>query len=151
MTHFLSPTSLVHERTREILTMADQLKLNRFGDALKNKSVGMVFFNPSLRTRTSMDIATYELGGHPLTLNTGQGTWSLEHREGIVMDGEYAEHIKDAARVLSRYVDILAVRAFPERKSWGIDRQDPIIEAVAKYATVPAHTLDVPIPHPNPR
>jgi len=148
MRHFLSPTSLSPERTREILTMADQLKLNRFGDALKNKSVGMVFFNPSLRTRTSMDIATYELGGHPLTLNIGQGTWSLEHREGIVMDGEYAEHIKDAARVLSRYVDILAVRAFPERKSWGIDRQDPIIEGFAKYATVPVINLEGAMHHP---
>lgn len=148
MRHFLSPTSLSPEATRELLQLAEQLKVNRYGDALKNKSVGMVFFNPSLRTRASMDIAVQELGGHPLTLNIGQGTWSLEHREGVVMDGEYAEHIKDAARVLSRYVDILAVRAFPERKSWGIDRQDPVVAGFAKYATVPVINLEGALHHP---
>lgn len=148
MRHFLSPTSLSPEETRELLQLADQLKVNRFGDTLKNKSVGMVFFNPSLRTRTSMDIAVQQLGGHPLTLNIGQGTWSLEHREGITMDGEYAEHIKDAARVLSRYVDILAVRAFPERKGWGIDRQDPVVAGFAKYATVPVINLEGAMHHP---
>src|SRR5690625_7504854 len=113
MRHFLSPTSLSPERTREILTMADQLKLNRFGDALKNKSVGMVFFNPSLRTRTSMDIATYELCAHPFTLNIGQGTWSLEHRGGIVMDGECAEDHKEASAVLWSSARRLAVAAIP--------------------------------------
>lgn len=148
MRHFLSPTSLSPEETRELLQLAEQLKVNRFGDALKNKSVGMVFFNPSLRTRASMDIAVQQLGGHPLTLNIGQGTWMLEHREGIVMDGEYAEHIKDAARVLSRYVDILAVRAFPERKSWGIDRQDPVVAGFAKHATVPVINLEGALHHP---
>lgn len=148
MRQFLSPTSLTPDETRELLELAAHLKINRFGDALQNKSVGMVFFNPSLRTRTSMDIAVHQLGGHPLTLNIGQGTWSLEHREGIVMDGDYAEHIKDAARVLSRYVDILAVRAFPERKSWGIDRQDPVVAGFAKYATVPVINLEGAMHHP---
>ncbi len=148
MSHFLSPTSLTPDQTRELLNLADGLKVNRFGDALKNKSVGMVFFNPSLRTRTSMDIATHELGGHPLTLNIGQGTWTLEHREGVVMDGNYAEHIKDAARVLSRYVDVLCVRAFAEKNSWGIDRQDPVIQGFAKYATVPVINLEGAVHHP---
>lgn len=148
MRHFLSPTSLTPDQTRELFELATYLKQNRFGDALKNKSVGMVFFNPSLRTRTSMDVAIQQLGGHPVSLNIGQGTWTLEHREGVVMDGGYAEHIKEAARVLSRYVDILAVRAFPDRVSWGVDRQDPVIQGFAKYSTVPMINLEGALHHP---
>jgi N-acetylornithine carbamoyltransferase len=95
-----------------------------------------------------MDIAVHELGGHPLTLNIGQGTWLLEHRENQVMDGQYAEHIKDAARVLSRYVDVLAVRAFAAREAWGIDKQDPIINGFAKWSDVPVVNLEGAMHHP---
>lgn len=145
---FLSPLSFDPAETREVLELAAELKKNRFRDDLAGQSVGMLFFNSSLRTRTSMDIAVHELGGHPLTLNIGQGTWLLEHREGQVMDGEYAEHIKDAARVLSRYVDVLAVRAFAAREAWGIDKQDPIINGFAKWSDVPLINLEGAMHHP---
>ena len=148
MRHFLSPTSLSPAETRDLLELAAELKKDRFRDTLRGRSVGMLFFNPSLRTRTSMDIAVQQLGGHPLTLNIGQGTWSLEHREGVVMDGEFAEHIKDAARVLSRYVDLLAVRSFPERKGWGVDRRDPIINGFARWSDVPVVNLEGAMHHP---
>ena len=148
MRHFLRPTSLTPDETRELLELAAHLKKNPISDVLKNRSVGMVFFNPSLRTRTSMDVGVQQLGGHPLSLNIGQGTWTLEHREGVVMDGNYAEHIKDAAKVLSRYVDILAVRAFPDRVSWEVDRQDPVVEGFARHATVPMINLEGALHHP---
>lgn len=146
--NFLSPTSLTPAETAELLELAAELKREPFRDVLKGRSVGMLFFNPSLRTRTSMDIAVHQLGGHPLTLNIGQGTWSLEHRENVVMDGEYAEHIKDAAQVLSRYVDILAIRAFAERKGWGVDRRDPIINGFANWCDVPVLNMEGAMHHP---
>ena len=146
--HFLTPTSLSLEETRTLFAVARELKTSRLRQDLAGKSLGLVFFNPSLRTRSSFDIGMYQLGGHALTLDVGVGTWKLEHREGRVMDGDAAEHIKDAAKVLSRYVDALAIRSFPERLSWGEDRQDPILSAFARWADVPVINLESALHHP---
>jgi N-acetylornithine carbamoyltransferase len=148
LSHFLSPTSLTLDETRELLEVASDLKRRPLRTDLAGRSVGMVFFNPSLRTRSSMDIGVHQLGGHPLTLDVGTGTWKLEHREGRVMDGDAAEHVKDAARVLSRYVDALAIRSFPERVSWGEDRRDPIIRAFAQWSEVPVINMESALYHP---
>lgn len=145
---YLSPTSFDADQTRELLALARELKANPLRTDLAGKAVGMIFFNPSLRTRSSMDVGTAQLGGHPLTLDVGTGTWKLEHRENTVMDADEAEHIKDAARVLSRYVDLLAIRAFPERRSWGEDRKDPIIRAFAEWSDVPVINLESALYHP---
>ena len=123
MKHFLAPADLTLAETRELFQMARDLRVNPIRTDLHGKSVGLLFFNPSLRTRSSMDVGIYQLGGHALTMDVGVGTWKLEHREGIVMDGDYAEHVKEAAKVLSRYVDALAIRSFPERVSWGTGDQ----------------------------
>jgi len=146
--HFLSPTSMTLDETLELLDEAQALKRDPLRDELRGKSIGLLFFNPSLRTRSSMDIGAYQLGGHALTLDVGTGTWKLEHREGKVMDGDAAEHIKDAAQVLSRYVQALAVRSFPERLSWGEDRRDPIIRAFARWADVPVINMESTLHHP---
>lgn len=95
-----------------------------------------------------MTVGAFQLGGQALTLDVGVGTWKLEHRDNWVMDGDAAEHIKDAARVLSRYVDILAIRAFPERRGWGEDRLDPIIKAFARWSEVPVINLESSLYHP---
>ena len=71
----------------------------------------MVFFNPSLRTRTSFEAAMLRFGGHAITLSAGGDTWRLEHRDGVVMDGDWAEHVREAAAVLGRYCDVLGVRS----------------------------------------
>lgn len=134
--------------TRELFDVARELKKNPIRNDLHGKSLGLLFFNPSLRTRSSMDIAMSQLGGHALTLDVGVGTWKLEHREGKPMDGEAAEHIKDAARVLSRYTDTLAIRSFPERLSWGEDRRDPIMSNFARWAEVPLVNLESSLYHP---
>ncbi len=146
--HCVSPTSFTLEETRELLSLAHELKANPIRTDLAGRSVGLLFFNPSLRTRSSMDIGAYQLGAHALTLDVGTGTWMLEHRERRVMDQSAAEHAKDAAKVLSRYVDALAVRAFPERVSWGEDRRDPILRSFAKWADVPVVNLESALYHP---
>ncbi len=146
--HFVSPTSLSLEETWRLFELARDLKRQPIRNDLAGVSAGMVFFNPSLRTRTSMDIAMYQLGGHAVTLDVGVGTWKLEHREGRVMDGDAAEHVKEAARVLSRYVQTLGIRSFPERRSWGEDRTDPVLSSFAKWATVPVINLESSLFHP---
>ena len=115
---------------------------------LAGRSVVLVFFNPSLRTRTSMEIAVYELGGHAVALDIGKGTWNLEYREGTVMDGDKSEHIKEAARVLSRYGAAIGVRVFPEMKDFKADETDPVLQSFARYSDVPVFNLESSRHHP---
>ena len=114
---------------------------------LAGKSVALVFFNPSLRTRSSFEIGVFEMGGHAVVLEPGKGAWPIEYRDGVVMDGEAEEHVEEVARVLSRYCDLIAVRAFPRFQRWEDDREDPVILAFAKYATVPVLNMET-ITHP---
>src|SRR5699024_9832159 len=91
----------------------------------KNKSVGLVFLNPSLRTRMSMQRACQNLCFHAIVLNVGgQGAWAWELEDGTVMDGNTAEHIKEAAKVMSQYCDILAIRCFPSLTDKAKDVED---------------------------
>jgi len=95
-----------------------------------------------------MEIAIYELGGNPVTLDVGKGTWSLEHREGIVMDSDKTEHIKEAARVLSRYVAAIGVRAFPEMKNYEEEMTDSVVRGFAEHGDVPVFNLESSRHHP---
>ena len=83
-----------------------------------------MFFNPSLRTRTSFELGAFQLGGHAVVLAPGKDAWPIEFDLGTVMDGDTEEHIAEVARVLSRYVDLIGVRAFPKFVDWSLDRQD---------------------------
>src|SRR5688572_14863584 len=84
--------------------------------SLSGKSVALVFFNPSLRTRASMQVGIYELGGNAVVLEPGGTSWTLEHREGAVMDSDKTEHIAEFVRVLERYCVAIGVRTL-DRKS----------------------------------
>src|SRR5437588_2166677 len=95
-----------------------------------------------------MEIAVYELGGNAVTLDVGKGTWSLEHREGVIMDSDKTEHIKEAARVLSRYVAAIGVRAFPEMKNYEEEMTDPVVRGFAQYSDVPVFNLESSRHHP---
>jgi N-acetylornithine carbamoyltransferase len=106
-----------------------------------------VFFNPSLRTRASFEVGIRQLGGSAVTLEPGKGSWPIEFDDGVVMDGEPEEHVHEVARVLSRYVDLIGVRAFPKFQRWEDDREDKVIRGFAKYATVPVINLET-ITHP---
>ena len=118
------------------------------GRPLDGKSVAMVFFNPSLRTRVSFEVGISELGGTAVTMSVGSESWSLEYKEGAIMDQDKTEHIKDAAQVLSRYVDAICVRSFPGMKSHDEDMSDPVISSFRRYATVPVINMESALWHP---
>jgi len=115
---------------------------------LEGKGVALVFFNPSLRTRASFQIGIQELGGHVVSRSVGSESWTLEHREGAVMDQDKTEHVKDAAKVLGRYVDAIAVRSFPGMKSREEDLADSVIEAFRRHSPVPVINMESALWHP---
>jgi N-acetylornithine carbamoyltransferase len=130
-----------------LLAQAAAFKRNKLGDALKGKSIALLFFNPSMRTRTSFELGAFQLGGHAVVLQPGKDAWPIEFGTGTVMDGETEEHIAEVARVLSRYVDLIGVRAFPKFQDWAVDREDRVLRAFEKYSTVPVINMET-ITHP---
>ncbi len=126
---------------------ARRLKTSPYGDALKGKTVALLFLNNSLRTRTSFDVGAQQLGGHAVVLSPSGGMWPLEFEDGAVMDGDAEEHVKEAAKVLSRYCDMIGIRAFPKFVDWEEDRKDKILNAFARYADVPVINMET-ITHP---
>jgi len=115
---------------------------------LAGQSVGLLFFRRSLRTRASLEVAVHQLGGQALNLTGMSDLWELEDREGSIMDGRAPEHIKDAAAVLSSYVDALAIRPDPLGRSWDVDRKDEAIRSWARHARVPVINMESVLWHP---
>src|SRR5882762_6013232 len=115
---------------------------------LVGTSVALVFFNPSLRTRASMQVGIYDLGGNPVVLEPGGTSWTLEHRDGVVMDGDKTEHVAEFVRVLARYCSAIGVRTFASLKNWKEERTDPVLAAFAKYSEVPIINLESAMHHP---
>src|SRR6266851_6586595 len=95
---------------------------------LAGRSVALVFFNPSLRTRASMQVGIYELGGNAVVLEPGGTSWTLEHRDGAVMDADKTEHVAEFVRVLGRYCAAIGVRTFAALHNWNVEREDPILK-----------------------
>ncbi|HJQ68463.1 MAG TPA: N-acetylornithine carbamoyltransferase [Blastocatellia bacterium] len=146
---FLSTGDFTTAEITSLIDLAAKIKAREYDERpLAGRSVALVFFNPSLRTRASMEVAIYELGGNVVTLDVGKGTWSLEYREGVVMDGDKTEHIKEAARVLSRYVAGIGVRAFPEMKDYKEEIADPVVRAFAEHSDAPVFNLESSRYHP---
>jgi N-acetylornithine carbamoyltransferase len=116
--------------------------------ALTGRSVALVFFNPSLRTRASMQVGIFELGGNAVVLEPGGTSWTLEHRDGMVMDSDKTEHVAEFVRVLGRYCVAIGVRTFAALKDWEAERLDPILNAFAKYSDVPIINLESAMHHP---
>lgn len=115
---------------------------------LDGRSVALVFFNPSLRTRASMQVGIYELGGNSVVLEPGGTSWTLEHRSGAIMDGDKTEHIAEFVRVLGRYCAMIGVRTFAALKDWQEERVDPVLQAFACHAEVPIINLESAMFHP---
>lgn len=146
---FLNTADFTADELTSLVDLAAKCKAGDFGGRpLSGKSVALVFFNPSLRTRVSMEVAIYELGGNAVSLDVGKGMWTLEHRESVVMDGDKTEHVKEAARVLSRYVSAIGVRAFPEMKDYAQEIADPVVRSFAEHAGVPVINLESSRHHP---
>jgi N-acetylornithine carbamoyltransferase len=147
--HLLNTIGMSREQLDQLIESALRFKS---GDdrsrPLAGKSVALVFFNPSLRTRASMQVGIYELGGNAVVLEPGGTSWTLEHRAGAVMDGDRTEHVAEFVRVLERYCVAIGVRTFAALKDWNEERTDPILNAFARYASVPIINLESAMHHP---
>lgn len=117
-------------------------------DKGKGKRLGLIFLNPSLRTRVSTQIAASNLGIESIVLNMDKEGWALEMQDGAVMNKMTVEHIKDAAAVLGSYFDVLAIRAFPSLSNKTEDSDDFTINQFIKYANLPVVSLESAIRHP---
>ena len=113
-----------------------------------NKTLGLLFLNPSLRTRLSTQKAAMNLGMNVMVMNMNSEGWQLEMSDGTVMDGGSQEHIRDAIRVISGYVDIMGIRTFPGLKNRQKDYSEEILSKVLQYSTVPVISLESAVRHP---
>ena len=112
------------------------------------KRIGLLFLNPSMRTRLSTQIAAQNLGMEAIVFNVGAEGWSLEFEEGAVMNGTSVEHVKDAAPIIGQYFDILAIRTFPSLKNREADYSEQYILQFVKYAGIPVVSLESATLHP---
>jgi N-acetylornithine carbamoyltransferase len=147
--NFLNTIDFSREQLEGLLESA--LRFKSGADSSKplgGKSIALVFFNPSLRTRASMQVGIYELGGNAVMLEPGDTSWTLEHREGAVMDSDKTEHVAEFVRVLERYCIAIGVRTFAKLKDWDEERTDPVLNAFARYASVPIINLESAMHHP---
>jgi N-succinyl-L-ornithine transcarbamylase len=147
MRHFTS----VHDVTDLNKLVADAMafKQNPFQPTLAiGKKVGLIFLNPSLRTRLSSQIAARNLGAEVVVLDIGKDGWALEFEDGALMNGNKAEHIKEAAGVMGRYFDLLGVRTFPELKSKADDYSENLLNAFIKHSNLPVLSLESGTRHP---
>ena len=113
-----------------------------------NKRIGLLFLNPSLRTRLSTQVAAQNLGMEPIVFNVDKEGWALEFTEGAIMNGTTVEHIKDAAPILGNYFDILCIRTFPSLQDKEADYSERIIKQFIKYAGIPIVSLETATLHP---
>jgi N-acetylornithine carbamoyltransferase len=149
MKNFLSTSDLNQADLVQLIESALRFKHgNDQSKPLAGRSVALVFFNPSLRTRASMQIGVYELGGNAVVLEPGGTSWTLEHRRGAVMDTDKTEHVAEFVRVLGRYCAAIGVRTFAALKNWEEERTDPILKAFAEYSEVPIINLESAMHHP---
>ncbi len=132
-----------------LVSAALAIKQNPFSDSMlgRTKTLGLIFLNPSLRTRMSTQKAAQNLGMSVITLDA-QNAWKLEFDEQIIMDGDKAEHIKEAAAVISQYCDIIGIRSFPSLTDKTSDYADEVIQSFVQYASVPVVSLESAIRHP---
>lgn len=114
----------------------------------KNLRIGMLFLNPSLRTRLSTQVAAANLGMESIVFNVDKEGWALEFEEGAIMSGNTVEHIKDAAPILGSYFDVLAIRTFPSLKNREDDYSELYINQFIRYANVPVISLESATLHP---
>jgi len=148
MHHFRS----VHDVTNvpDLLKLASACKLNpRANDNLgSGKRMGLIFLNPSMRTRLSTQIAARNLGIEPIIFDLGQEGWQLELEDGVVMNGTSVEHIRDAAPILGAYFDLIGIRCFPGLKDRDKDYSELLLDQLSKYAGVPIISLESTTLHP---
>lgn len=125
-------------------------KANPYADRAlgADKKIGMLFLNPSLRTRLSTQVAAKNLGLESIVFNVDKEGWALEFEEGAIMSGTTVEHVKDAAPILGQYFDILCIRAFPALKNKDEDYSEQVMNAFIKFSGIPIVSLESATLHP---
>jgi N-acetylornithine carbamoyltransferase len=147
--NFVDTSGLTQKELDQLIESAARFKRREArASSLAGRSIALVFFNPSLRTRSSMQVGIHELGGNAVVLEPGGTSWTLEHREGAVMDTDKTEHVAEFVRVLGRYCAAIGVRTFAALKNWEEDRLDPVLNAFVKYSEVPVINLESAMHHP---
>ena len=136
----------INQSISEILDIKNNTHKNE--KIFNNKIIGLIFFNSSLRTRMSTFKASKNLGLETFFINISNNIWSLEFENGTIMNSSKVEHIKDAARVISQYCDIIGVRSFPSLENKEKDLQDHIIRSFIKYSNIPVFNMESSIAHP---
>lgn len=135
---------------KEFIQQAKSIKANPYAfDSLgKHKTLGLIFLNPSLRTRLSTQKAALNLGMNVMVMNMGQEGWALETQDGVIMNGSKVEHIREAAAVIGEYCDIVGIRSFPSLKDREDDYREDLFNKFSEFCKVPIISLESATRHP---
>ena len=148
LSRFMDLADFSGEEVRDLLALADRLQRRPEPQALAGKILGLVFMNPSLRTLASFQAGMARLGGSSFVITPGQGTWGLETRLGVRMDGTAAEHVREGLPVLASFCDALGIRAFADGKDLAADLTDSTFRIMADLVSKPLINLESAINHP---
>ena len=148
MKQFFDLGRLTHDEVDDLLALAAHLQRSPEPQALAGKVLGLLFLNPSLRTLASFQAGMARLGGSSFVITPGTGTWQVEMRDGTVMDGGAAEHIREAIPVLASYCDALGIRAFADGSDLAADVADSRFATMAGLCAKPLINLESAINHP---
>lgn len=148
MKRFLSLADLERDEVLDLLALAGRLERRPDPGALAGKLLALLFFNPSLRTLASFQAGMARLGGSSFVISPGQGSWQLETRPGVVMDGAAAEHVREAIPVLASYAHAMGIRSFAGGTDLEADLADTAFRAMAEVCPVPLINLESAIDHP---
>jgi N-acetylornithine carbamoyltransferase len=148
MKRFMDLADLQRDEVLALLALARRLQMEPEPQALAGKVLGLVFFNPSLRTLASFQAGMARLGGSSFVITPGQGTWQLETRNGVTMSGAAAEHVKEGIPVLASYCDALGIRLFSEGHDLQADLAETAFNAMAEVVDKPLVNLESAMNHP---
>lgn len=148
MNRFIDLAELERDAVLDLLQLAARLEKKPDAQALAGRILGLVFFNPSLRTLASFQAGMARLGGSSFVITPGQGTWQLETRLGAVMSGERAEHVREGIPVLASYCDVLGIRSFAEGKDLAADLAETAFMAMAALVDKPLINMESAVNHP---
>ena len=150
MKQFITVNDLedVNLAIKETLDLKNNYLKNKKPYKSTNKTLGMIFFNPSLRTRLSTQKAAHNIGLKTMIMNFSNEAWALEFENGTKMSGLRSEHIKEAAAVISEYCDMLAIRAFASLNNKEKDESEVVIKSFIKYSKIPIINMESATAHP---
>ncbi|MDN5201594.1 N-acetylornithine carbamoyltransferase [Fulvivirgaceae bacterium BMA10] len=150
MKQFIQVEDVPDKDVESLVQEAIKLKKQpfQFDDLGKHKTLGLIFFNQSLRTRLSTQRAAQNLGMDVISMNMNSESWQLEFQDGTVMDGNTQEHVREAAAVISQYCDIIGIRTFASLTDRGKDYREDVLSKFMQFAKVPIVNLESAIRHP---